>query len=139
MVTISHHFSISFYINKPLPILIEKNYQTQIFIARVNKGIMQVKVHHIRSENHDKSQSTFKAFTASVEPPYMGILMKPSPFQWEEIMEEGFVRLSFPGQDMVFDLKVKYRIEVGENTIFFVTGDQTEFEEKVKEFEKQEN
>jgi hypothetical protein len=54
-------------------------------------------------------------------------------------MEEGFVRLSFPGQDMVFDLKVKYRIEVGENTIFFVTSDKTEFEEKVKEFEKQEN
>jgi hypothetical protein len=75
MVTISHHFSISFYIDKPLPILIEKNYQTQIFIARVNKGIMQVKVHHIRSENHDKSQSTFKAFIASIEPPYMGILM----------------------------------------------------------------
>ena len=100
---------------------------------------MQVKVHHIRSENHDKSQSTFKAFISSIEPPYMGILMKPSPFQWEEIMEEGFVRLSFPGQDMVLDLKVKYRIEVGENTIFFVTSDKTEFEEKVKEFEKQEN
>ena len=100
---------------------------------------MQVKVHHIRSENYDKSQSTFKAFIASIEPPYMGILMKPSPFQWEEIMEEGFVRLSFPGQDMVLDLKVKYRIEVGENTIFFVTSDKTEFEEKVKEFEKQEN
>ena len=112
MITISHRFSISFNINKPLSILIEKNYQTQIFIIRHDKGIMQVKVHHIRSENHDKSQSTFKAFIASIEPPYMGILMKPSPFQWEEIMEEGFVRLSFPGQDMVFDLKVKYRIEV---------------------------
>ena len=81
----------------------------------------------------------FKAFVASVDPPYIGILMKPSPFQWEEIMEEGFVRLSFPEDDIVFDLKVKYRIEVGENTIFFVTSDQLEFEQRVKEFEKQEN
>ena len=100
---------------------------------------MHVKIHHIRSENHDKSQSMFKAFVASVDPPYIGILMKPSPFQWEEIMEEGFVRLSFPEDDIVFDLKVKYRIEVGENTIFFVTSDQLEFEQRVKEFEKQEN
>ena len=100
---------------------------------------MQVKIHHIRSENHDKNQSMFKAFVASVEPPYIGILMKPSPYQWEEIMEEGFVRLSFPEEDVVFDLKVKYRIEVGENTIFFVTSDQIEFEQRVKEFEKQEN
>ncbi len=81
----------------------------------------------------------FKAFVASVEPPYIGILMKPSPYQWEEIMEEGFVRLSFTEEDVVFDLKVKYRIEVGENTIFFVTSDQIEFEQRVKEFEKQEN
>ena len=100
---------------------------------------MHVKIHHIRSENHDKSQSMFKAFVASVDPPYIGILMKPSPFQWEEIMEEGFVRLSFPEDDILFDLKVKYRIEVGENTIFFVTSDQLEFEQRVKEFEKQEN
>ena len=100
---------------------------------------MHVKIHHIRSENHDKSQSMFKAFVASVEPPYIGILMKPSPYQWEEIMEEGFVRLSFTEEDVVFDLKVKYRIEVGENTIFFVTSDQIEFEQRVKEFEKQEN
>ena len=100
---------------------------------------MHVKIHHIRSENHDKSQSMFKAFVASVDPPYIGLLMKPSPFQWEEIMEEGFVRLSFPEEDVVFDLKVKYRIEVGENTIFFVTSDQLEFEQRVKEFEKQEN
>ena len=34
---------------------------------------------------------------------------------------------------VVFDLKVKYRIEVGENTIFFVTSDQIEFEQRVKE------
>ena len=100
---------------------------------------MHVKIHHIRSENHDKSQSMFKAFVASVDPPYIGILMKPSPFQWEEIMEEGFVRLSFPEDDILFDLKVKYRIEVGENTIFFVTSDQLEFEQRVKEFEKQED
>ena len=100
---------------------------------------MHVKIHHIRSENHDKSQSMFKAFVASVDPPYIGILMKPSPYQWEEIMEEGFVRLSFPEDDILFDLKVKYRIEVGENTIFFVTSDQLEFEQRVKEFEKQEN
>ena len=100
---------------------------------------MHVKIHHIRSENHDKSQSMFKAFVASVDPPYIGLLMKPSPFQWEEIMEEGFVRLSFPEDDILFDLKVKYRIEVGENTIFFVTSDQLEFEQRVKEFEKQEN
>ena len=78
---------------------------------------MHVKVHHIRSENHDKSQTMFKAFVASIEPPYLGMLMKPSPFQWEEIMEEGFVRMSFQDRDKVFDLKVKYRIEVGENII----------------------
>lgn len=100
---------------------------------------MHVKVHHIRSENQDKSQTMFKAFVASIEPPYLGILMKPSPFQWEEIMEEGFVRMSFQDRDKVFDLKVKYRIEVGENTIFFVTSDQVGFDEQVKAVEKQEN
>ncbi|MHB8360996.1 MAG: hypothetical protein ACYDAO_00900 [Thermoplasmataceae archaeon] len=100
---------------------------------------MFIKVHPLKRVSDQSSKDDFKAFVASLEPPYIGILMKPSPYQWEEIMEEGFVRLSFTDEDNVYDLKVKYRIEVGENTIFFVTNDSPEFVEKVRTLEKQEN
>ncbi|MHB1492767.1 MAG: hypothetical protein ACYCR7_05195 [Thermoplasmataceae archaeon] len=100
---------------------------------------MLVRVHHLRSQDKNMGENLFRAFVASVEPPYIGILMRPSPYQWEEIMEEGFARISFDGEEMAYDLKVKYRIEVGENTIFFVTSDLKEFITKVKAIEKQEN
>ncbi|MGP6206541.1 hypothetical protein ACNF42_00690 [Cuniculiplasma sp. SKW3] len=58
-------------------------------------------------------------FIASEEPLYIGIIIKPEPGIWEELMDSEFAYIHT--NEDVKETKIGYRIEVGENSIFFVT------------------
>lgn len=57
-------------------------------------------------------------FTASENPYYAGIIMKPSTGVWELMKGSDTVNLRNGGE--VAEFSIIYRIEVGENTIFFI-------------------
>lgn len=58
-------------------------------------------------------------FTASANPLYIGIIAKPSPGLWEYLSRSKSVILESDGPEGEY--KISYRIEVGENSIFFLT------------------
>lgn len=58
-------------------------------------------------------------FTASENPPYIGIIVKPSPGLWEFLSRTKNVILQ--KDDAAIQYSIPYRIEVGENSIFFLT------------------
>lgn len=66
-----------------------------------------------------------KSFVASSSPPYMGVIIKPEPGIWEELMDQDFMYVFNDSKGVM--ATVKYRIEVGESSIFFITSDSDEF------------
>ena len=66
-----------------------------------------------------------KSFVASSSPPYLGVIMKPEPGIWEELMDQDFMYVFSNSKST--RATVKYRIEVGESSIFFITSDSEEF------------
>lgn len=58
-------------------------------------------------------------FIASEEPLYIGIIIKPEPGIWEELMDSELAYIHT--SEGIKETKIGYRIEVGENSIFFVT------------------
>ncbi len=72
-----------------------------------------------------------KSFVASSSPPYIGIIMKPEPGIWEELMDQDFMYVFNDSKGI--RATVKYRIEVGESSIFFITSDSDEFRKFFRE------
>ncbi|MEM0155539.1 MAG: hypothetical protein QW597_02910 [Thermoplasmataceae archaeon] len=75
------------------------------------------------------SEKLIHTFTASVEPPYLGVILKPGRGIWEYMKNH---------DDLVINLKqrsvtsvIKYRIDVGESSIFFLTSEDQSFREIV--------
>ena len=68
-------------------------------------------------------------FVASEDPPYVGLILKPGVGIWEYLKDH---------DDLIFNLHdgsvtaaIKYRIDVGENSIFFLTSENDRFSELV--------
>ena len=65
------------------------------------------------------------AFKCSDEPPYLAIMIRPSPGIWENLMDQNFL---FIKKDTSYiNVSIKQRIEVGDSSIFFVTSESKEF------------
>ncbi len=65
------------------------------------------------------------AFKCSDEPPYLAIMIRPSPGIWENLMDQNFL---FIKKDKSYlNVSIKQRIEVGDSSIFFVTSESKEF------------
>ena len=58
-------------------------------------------------------------FIASRNPFYLGIIMKPSTGVWEILKSSSTTNLNVDG-DKTLEFEISYKIEVGENTIFFI-------------------
>ena len=58
-------------------------------------------------------------FKASENPLYLGVIAKPSPGLWELLSRSKAVVVVT--DDFPITYKISYRIEVGENSIFFLT------------------
>lgn len=65
-------------------------------------------------------------FVASVNPFYLGILLKPSRGIWEYLKNNDSVIIRLGKSGPHFEMNLKYRIEVGENTIFFLNPTEEE-------------
>ncbi|SJK84259.1 hypothetical protein [Cuniculiplasma divulgatum] len=79
------------------------------------------------SKNSDSSIEA-KAYTVSEVPPYLAVLIKPQPGIWDELMDMDIMFIKMR-EKKVIEVKIKQRIEVGENSIFFVTSDDEDFKE----------
>ncbi|MHB1439352.1 MAG: hypothetical protein ACYCSO_00960 [Cuniculiplasma sp.] len=77
------------------------------------------------SRNH-KEPLNATAYVVSQEPLYLAVIIKPQPGIWDELMDQDvmFIRDS-SGMDV--ESNIKQRIEVGENSIFFVTSQDERF------------
>jgi hypothetical protein len=71
------------------------------------------------------------AFRCSEEPPYLAIILPPSPGVWEDLMDQGYLHIKINTGNL--EVKIKQRIEVGDSTIFFVTSDHEAFRKIVGE------
>ncbi len=78
-----------------------------------------------------------KVFVASKDPAYIGIIMKPEPGIWEELMDTDLFYITFGDQEL--EVKIGYRIEVGESSIFFVTSEQKEIGDLISEIGNEKN
>lgn len=58
-------------------------------------------------------------FVASRNPFYIGIIMKPSSGVWEILKSSSTANLRVEGKN-ICEYEIPYKIEVGENTIFFL-------------------
>ncbi len=58
-------------------------------------------------------------FKASESPLYLGVIAKPSPGLWELLSRSKAVLVVT--DDLPITYRISYRIEVGENSIFFLT------------------
>ncbi len=58
-------------------------------------------------------------FIASKDPYYIGIIINPSSRYWELFVNSKEVIINNNGDKKAF--KISYRIDVGENSIFFLT------------------
>lgn len=71
---------------------------------------------------HDGEKMEFPVenwFTASENPLYIGVIVKPSPGLWELLSRKKSVLLE--RDDSSAQYAIPYRMEVGENSIFFLT------------------
>ena len=84
-----------------------------IFIPFVTNGRKQ------EFENPD-------VFVASEEPLYLGIILKPSKGFWEFLKNSSEVVLCHNNEENCVSFAIPYKIEVGENTIFFIKPNSME-------------
>ncbi|MGP6220113.1 hypothetical protein [Caldiplasma sukawensis] len=80
----------------------------------------------VKSSREEKEKETAQVFLSSDEPIYLGVRMKPAPGVWEKLMGQKTLYLDLMGKEI--ETEIKYRIEVGDSTIFFVTGNSKEME-----------
>lgn len=75
-----------------------------------------------------------RCFVASSNPFYLGIPVKPSTGAWEYLKSASEVHLV--GQESkLLKFDIKYKIEVGENTIFFLSPDEESAVDSVSLFD----
>jgi len=65
-------------------------------------------------------------FVASEAPLYLGIILKPSKGFWEYLKNSSEVVLCRENAKNCASFTIPYKIEVGENTIFFIKPDSME-------------
>lgn len=70
-------------------------------------------------------------FIASRTPLYIGLIIKPSKGLWEYLKNHNDVIVSFENEKESYQFDVEYKIEVGENTIFFINANE-EYENELK-------
>lgn len=70
------------------------------------------------SRNREIAEETDRFFVASFNPFYLGIMVKPSAAIWTVMKSASEVTLRADRDLMEFE--IAYRIEVGENTVFFI-------------------
>jgi hypothetical protein len=73
------------------------------------------------------SEKLVNTFTASVEPPYFGVILKPGTGIWEYMKNHDDLILNQGPRSVT--TCIKYRIDVGENSIFFLTSEDKYFRE----------
>lgn len=78
----------------------------------------------VKSSREDEENEIANVFLSSDEPIYIGVRMKPAPGVWEKLMGQKSLYLQLMGKEI--ETEIKYRIEVGDSTIFFVTGNSEE-------------
>ncbi|MEM0139271.1 MAG: hypothetical protein QXZ44_01460 [Ferroplasma sp.] len=61
-------------------------------------------------------------FVASENPYYIGIIVNPSSDQWGKLVEAKSIEVKTGNSIKSF--KIPYRIDVGENSIFFITAEE---------------
>ena len=59
-----------------------------------------------------------KYFVASKEPLYYGLIINPSSELWSYMVESHSIKSNIDGK--ILEYSIPYRIDVGENTIFFI-------------------
>ncbi|MHB8396333.1 MAG: hypothetical protein ACYDAZ_03605 [Thermoplasmataceae archaeon] len=64
-------------------------------------------------------------FIASVKPPYLGVICSPADPSWQTLQSMKKVLVSSDGRESPFI--IEYRIDVGENTIFFLKPEDPTF------------
>ncbi len=80
--------------------------------------IITAKVHYQKEEN-DVVDTVEDAFIASSEPYYLGLALRPSPGLWE-FLKSGKAP-SIESESGVVQYSVEFSIDVGENTMFFLS------------------
>ena len=69
-------------------------------------------------------------FTASKNPYYLGLIVKPSAGIWSTLTSSRTKEITLSLDGNVGDFKIFYRIEVGENSIFFLRPSNEEITQK---------
>lgn len=82
-------------------------------------GIDTVSCHIVFSDGRKRLSQEINAFYASKEPEFLGVMIKPSKGLWEYLKASRKPLLEINGRAKEYS--VKYYIDVGENTIFFLT------------------
>lgn len=80
--------------------------------------VLRLWVVYFRNEGEIASEIS-SYFVASRTPFYLGLTVKPSLPVWEILKESSEVNLRFEDGNLM-EFEIPYKIEVGENTIFFV-------------------
>lgn len=68
-------------------------------------------------DKHHKLEKE-KYFVVSEEPLYYGIIINPSSEVWSYMVESHSIKSDIDGK--ISEYSIPYRIDVGENTIFFI-------------------
>lgn len=83
---------------------------------------MNISVVYYRNEK-EISGEVDSYFVASRNPFYLGIIMKPSTGIWEILKSSSTANLRI-GRETALEFEIAYKIEVGENTVFFLKPEQ---------------
>ncbi|AKA49587.1 hypothetical protein IX51_11280 [uncultured archaeon] len=79
---------------------------------------MKISVVYFRNQQEVMSDVE-SYFVASRNPFYLGLIMKPSAGAWEILKSSSETNIRVDGGE-ILQFDIAYKIEVGENTIFFV-------------------
>ncbi len=83
--------------------------------------IIQAKVQH-RQKGQAVETVVEDAFIASTSPYYLGLALRPSPGLWEFLKSGGKPVVETDAG--TFSFRVEFSIDVGENTIFFLSPEE---------------
>lgn len=81
--------------------------------------------------DQEKIEKISNYFMASNNPLYFGLIIKPSKGLWEYLKNNDELLVSFVDERNSYPFKIEYKIEVGENSIFFIKPAE-EYEDKIK-------
>lgn len=84
-------------------------------------------------EGKEISSSVDKFFVASENPLYIGLIVKPSADVWEFLKASSSVNIRL-SNDSYMEMDIVYKVEVGQNTIFFIKPGEEYLEAAKKHF-----